>query len=901
MYTVYCDRLTLHDPVLNDPAYLLINPVVSQEANKAGSFTFTIAANHANANAINRLQSVIQVYDDEKLIFRGRVLNDTRTWDNSRIITCEEDLAFLNDTRVRPYTFTGTVAEYLAFLISQHNSQVPAAKQFVVGTVTVTDGSGSIRRSSTVYPTTWSELQEKLLDDYGGYLFVNWTGSVNRIDYLTDSPYVCDQQIVFGENLLDYTQENKGEDIITALIPLGKKNEDTDERLTVASVNDGKDYIVDTAAAAVYGLIFGTEEWDGVSNATTLLSKGREKLSELVQGQTSIQLTAVDLHLMDKDIESFDYLSYVTVKDEAHGIDGRMLVTKKTTNLSDPSQGKMTIGSESKGISRYHAQNTAQIAQAKATYATNQKVEDTKTALQSEIQTNADKIALVVQESSGNYVIKAAEIVASINETGSTVKIGADHIELTGEVIVNAINGGSTTINGSKITTGTLNASAIGAGTIDASVIGVTNINASNITTGALRVLDANRNVLFEADKAQNAVRIAGFTVADTAMEASHIVEDPDGDQEKRVELTIDGVKTSWTYIEGTATGTARMTASSDFAQGSLSLETELADRYEGYSSKTVINGSSFIAEDQDNLSNYIRMDVYGGQVSLEMQAFPSGGVIGDDEKTIRLSPAKTLPEISVAGSSQEALITPNKITLGNPEANGAVTIQRAAATSADPYNLKFETVSSRYMAQHGTQYSRMYDSGTSGTAPATSGSVNNTTRNPSGFWASNNTSFSAATKGSAMTREDGFVAKDGSEVVTHNSNGMAWDHGTGTTSSLRMYTLSHRSSSTEETTYAIDLPYGIYLFLHSRYTSPTAASTGMQLVTIGQTVGSSAVIKTSADSGSQIGATSGTRSQVEISNTRQGATSDSQDKLATVTWTVQGLSYRRLVMVRLM
>ena len=102
MYTVYCDRLTLHDPVLNDPAYLLINPVVSQEANKAGSFTFTIAANHANANAINRLQSVIQVYDDEKLIFRGRVLNDTRTWDNSRKITCEEDLAFLNDTRVRP-------------------------------------------------------------------------------------------------------------------------------------------------------------------------------------------------------------------------------------------------------------------------------------------------------------------------------------------------------------------------------------------------------------------------------------------------------------------------------------------------------------------------------------------------------------------------------------------------------------------------------------------------------------------------------------------------------------------------------------------------------------------------------------------------------------------------------
>lgn len=240
-------------------------------------------------------------------------------------------------------------------------------------------------------------------------------------------------------------------------------------------------------------------------------------------------------------------------------------------------------------------------------------------------------------------------------------------------------------------------------------------------------------------------------------------------------------------------------------------------------------------------------------------------------------------------------------VHVGNASSNGEVEIHQASASSDDPYNLRFKSVSSRYMAQHGTQYSRMYDSGVSGTAPAESGSVNNTTRSPNGYYASDNTSFSAATKGSAMTRDDGIVAKDGSEVVTHDSNGLSWEHGTDMISSLRMYTLSHRSSSTAETTYTIDLPFGVYLFLHSRYTSPTAASAGMQFVTIGQTVGSSAIIKTSADSGSQIGATSGTRSQVEISNTRQGATSDSQDKLATVTWTVQGLSYRRLVMVRLM
>lgn len=147
----------------------------------------------------------------------------------------------------------------------------------------------------------------------------------------------------------------------------------------------------------------------------------------------------------------------------------------------------------------------------------------------------------------------------------------------------------------------------------------------------------------------------------------------------------------------------------------------------------------------------------------------------------------------------------------------------------------------------------------------------------------------------------NGFTATDGDGDATLNPTGIAWNHAAGSPSNLRMYTLSHSSTATAEKTYTIDLPYGTYLFLHSRQTIASAASTGMQLVIIGQSVGSSAIIKTTAESGAQIGATSGTRSQVEISNTRQGSTSDLQDRLATVTWTVQGLSYRRLVMVRLM
>ena len=115
-----------------------------------------------------------------------------------------------------------------------------------------------------------------------------------------------------------------------------------------------------------------------------------------------------------------------------------------------------------------------------------------------------------------------------------------------------------------------------------------------------------------------------------------------------------------------------------------------------------------------------------------------------------------------------------------------------------------------------------------------------------------------------------------------------------GTVSSMQIYSLTHSSTSTAETTYTKDIPYGTYLFLHSRQTTPVSAAQGAQLVVIGQTAGTSALITLLAG-GSDLTATSGTRSQVSIGNTQ------TTSGYATVTWTISGRSYRRLVMVRLM
>ena len=64
-------------------------------------------------------------------------------------------------------------------------------------------------------------------------------------------------------------------------------------------------------------------------------------------------------------------------------------------------------------------------------------VKSTAAGLQSEIKQNADNISLVVS----NGKIKSAEIVASINRSGSEVKISADHIVLDGTTIASLLDG----------------------------------------------------------------------------------------------------------------------------------------------------------------------------------------------------------------------------------------------------------------------------------------------------------------------------------------------------------------------------------------------------------------------------------------------------------------------------
>lgn len=432
MYTVYCDDFLLYDPRMEE--LTILSPSLSLELNKTGSFSFSIYPDHPYYSQIEQLKSIIQVKKDGSTLFRGRVITDKTGWYNQRDITCEGELAFLLDSRVRPFAFAGGPAELFAELLSQHNAAMEnePEKQFKVGTVTVTDPNDYINRSNTTYETTWDVLNTRLLDTLGGYLRVRHESDGVYLDYLAELDEMTTQPVEFGENLLSYAKSLSADEIITALIPLGAKltNEEgqqTDERLTIADVNGGVDYVYDQDAVNQYGLIFGMETWDDVTEAGNLLVKARARLLELVKLTASIDLSAVDLSQMDASYDDFRLGQYVFVTSKPHGLEReKYLITKLSLKLLEPAQNTLTLGKAySTFTDETHKQNqqvsdlVTVINTVYADYITNDSVTSIVNDLYSRIEQTSEEILSTVGE---NYVTSDGfqeEISTQLSQTAS--------------------------------------------------------------------------------------------------------------------------------------------------------------------------------------------------------------------------------------------------------------------------------------------------------------------------------------------------------------------------------------------------------------------------------------------------------------------------------------------------
>lgn len=315
--------------------------------NIGGTAQIVMPQNHPAYNLFTSSRTVVTIFRDGKLRFRGRSLYHENTLYGQRTITCEGEMCFLRDGIIRPTSFHDEPKNIFAAVIEDYNGQVEPFKRFVVGEVTVTDEAGTIDLENSTAETA-QDTVNRLLDRCGGFIrfstnedglrVINWYATLDR---------QSNQTIEFGENLLDFTSTGSDTtELATGLIPYGARDSKTGKMVTIESVNDGKDYILAEDAVAIFGTIMATKTWNDVTDPAALLEKAKAYLDEAKMYITSLELTALDLSYLDKSLDSFTEGDMIRVISVPHGIDEYFQLTKLKERYLTPAKGSISLGKD---------------------------------------------------------------------------------------------------------------------------------------------------------------------------------------------------------------------------------------------------------------------------------------------------------------------------------------------------------------------------------------------------------------------------------------------------------------------------------------------------------------------------------------------------------------------------
>ena len=372
MYSIWADGVCIHNDAYLARSHKVVSPKLTLEDSAAGSLTMTLPPVNVGYSSVQRLSSEITVKRDGIEIWSGRVIDEKQGFHNSRVLTCEGELAYLNDSVQPPAEYHGvTVRGFLSILVGIHNSR--SEKKFAVGSVTVTDSNDSLYRY-TNYESTLECVNEKLVKKLGGHIRIRKAedylldsggnpildsadeqvgGPVRYIDYLADWPNTNTQVIRFGSNLLDFTRNWDLTKLATVILPRGARLEESpiealEAYTTVESVNGGSIYVQSPEAVAQYGWIAKVADWDDVTTPSVLLAKARAYLQDVQFESLTLELSALDLHYLNADTEAVNLLDQIRCVSAPHGMDRYFPVTKMTIPLDKPEETAYVLGSQAR-------------------------------------------------------------------------------------------------------------------------------------------------------------------------------------------------------------------------------------------------------------------------------------------------------------------------------------------------------------------------------------------------------------------------------------------------------------------------------------------------------------------------------------------------------------------------
>lgn len=360
----------LHDPT-DAPGIrqrLLISPILKMAIGTQGSLTFGIYPDHPMYGRLHNRSTYVFVADDEGEIWRGRIISQSKGFDNIINIYAEGELAYFQDTFMRPFVFKGTREDFLGMIIDNHNNQLTSSlnppantsRKFVLSYQASSTDMVDIATSNAM--STWALISEHIISK--GIYPTLYTAGSDRIIRFSDEFSGSNQIIEFASNLIDLNHTKDATNVITALIPYGPTLEQGDpgyeEQPTTNGTWNGNRMTVNVlqsdtplgmvrssnAVRMVYGDIVGTKIYeDNITDHMDLYRAAVADLHKIESEAISITARAVDLRGLDSNgkdrlLPGYEY----TVTSPPQDIEAALVCTSVELRISEPNNSVYNFG-----------------------------------------------------------------------------------------------------------------------------------------------------------------------------------------------------------------------------------------------------------------------------------------------------------------------------------------------------------------------------------------------------------------------------------------------------------------------------------------------------------------------------------------------------------------------------
>lgn len=436
-YKVLYDNQLLFDPYTDDR---ITDTKLSSKLNAASYFDFTIAPTHSLYSKLKERAGEVRIYFNDLILFKGEITKIDEDFEGNYSVSCTGVLDYLTATRVRPYSTVegeqplkapSSFDGYFQWLIDQHNSNcLDSRKNFSVGVNqgNMLDKNNYIYRSSEQRPTTASEIEDKILNSAGGYLFVRYQDDLNILDLYADVHDVNTQIIDYGVNMLDFTKTTTAEGQYTAVVATGYTPNPPEGQpdakmkpITLEGCTDGGtpysstivkmgDRVYDVEAVNRYGY---HEYYVSNTDITTydgLLYYACKTLNTLLSPALTISVKAVDLALiMGEKYKHLQLGQAVRIRSKPRKVDEYLMVNSIDLDLMNPENTTFDLGAS------YDTLTGQQSAYLKALNASINASLDTVDALSTNVK-NSAKLAQEAKDKADTATDAAADAAAKADK-----------------------------------------------------------------------------------------------------------------------------------------------------------------------------------------------------------------------------------------------------------------------------------------------------------------------------------------------------------------------------------------------------------------------------------------------------------------------------------------------------